>query len=240
MLSLGWLLFMSKRLSDTEIWKKAWFFDMPDKFKLFWFYILSDCDAAGIWTANFRVAEAFLGKFEITKVAELLKDQIVILDANYWLIKDFIKFQYGYPLKENSPMFKKVDSLLKQRNISLDTLYDTVSHTVLYTVKDKEEDKDKDKDKDIGGEGGNLKPDPITNLGWVGEEISYQAINNIYPKLFLFKLPLKFDEHQKLLKKYGAKQVELVYNEMQNYKDLLKKSESAYLTATNWINRKLK
>jgi hypothetical protein len=139
---------MSKRLSDTEVWKKSWFFDLPDKFKLFWFYILSDCDAAGIWTANFRITEAFLGKYEPAKLIEAFKDQIIVLDADYWLIKDFIKFQYGYPLKENSPMFKKVDSLLKQRNLSLDTLYDTVSHTVLYTVKDKEEDKDKAEDKD--------------------------------------------------------------------------------------------
>jgi len=145
---------MSKRLTDTEIWKKPWFFDLDEKTKLFWFYMLSDCDAAGIWTANWKIVEAYLGKLDRQKIIENLKEQITILDeGNYWLINDFIRFQYGFPLKESAPMFKKINTLLKQRKININTLYDTVCDTVCDTVKDEEEDKDKDIK---GGAGGNF------------------------------------------------------------------------------------
>lgn len=77
-------------------------------------------------------------------------------------------------------------------------------------------------------------------FGWSKNENQYKGLLESYPKLFQFKYSLKFEEHQKLLKKYGPEKVERVYNEMQNYKDLLKKSESAYLTATNWLNRNYK
>jgi hypothetical protein len=131
---------MSKRLSDTEIWKKPWFFDLPDKYKLFWFYILSDCDAAGIWTVNFKITKAYLGEIDFEKILEYFKGQIGILNGgNYWIVIDFIKFQYGYPIKETAPMHKKINTLLEQRGININTLYDTVYNTVLDTVKDKEE-----------------------------------------------------------------------------------------------------
>ena len=141
---------MSKRLSDTEVWKKAWFFDLPDKFKLFWFYILSDCDAAGIWTVNWKLAEAYLGKLDPDKILSSLKKQVMVLnDGSYWLIIDFIRFQYGYPIRENAPMYKKLSQLLEQRKLSLDTVYDTVSNTVYNTVKEEDKDIDKDKEKNV-------------------------------------------------------------------------------------------
>ena len=140
---------MSKRLSDTEIWKKAWFFDLPDKYKLFWFYILSDCDAAGVWTANEKITRAFLGEINLLEVQEVFKKQIRVLEGGaYWLIIDFIKFQYGYPIKETAPMYKKISTLLEQRKLKLNTLYNTVYYTVPGTVKDKEEDKGKEEDKE--------------------------------------------------------------------------------------------
>lgn len=147
---------MSKRLTDSEIWKKPWFYDLDDKLKLFWFYILSDCDAAGIWTANFKIVEAFIGKVDATKAIEKFEGQITILNnGTYWLINDFIRFQYGYPIKETAPMYKKINTLLEQRNLNLDTLYNTVSNTVCNTVYDTVKDKEEDKEKDIkGGVGG--------------------------------------------------------------------------------------
>ena len=95
---------MSKRLSDTEIWKKSWFYDLDQKYKLFWFYILSDCDAAGVWSVNLKLANNILGyKLDHDELLNTFKEQIVVLnEGKYWIIVDFIKFQYGYPLSENS------------------------------------------------------------------------------------------------------------------------------------------
>ena len=230
---------MSKRLSDSEVWKKAWFYDLEPKYKLFWFYILSDCDAAGVWSVNLKLANNILGyKLEPNDILTALQEQITVLNGGkYWLLDDFIKFQYGYPLSESSKMRKKLVELLALRGLNLDTLYEeinTVSIGYQYSINTV-----KDKDKDIkGGAGGKLNP--LIDLGWSKAETQYQSLLKSYPKLFQFTNPLKFEEHQKLLLKYDPKQVEIIYNEMQNYKDLLKKSEGAYLTATNWLNRRVK
>jgi hypothetical protein len=214
---------MSKRLTDTDIWKKRWFFDLPDKMKLFWFYILSDCDSAGIWTVNFKILDAYLGKYEPEKVIDLLKDQVIIIDENYWIIRDFIKFQYGWPLKENSPMFKKVDTLLSQRNLSLDTLYDTVSveYAILFKNKNKIKNKDKEEEKEESEE----------------EKLLFYWIGSNCPKLLQMKQPITFDGHIKLSEKYGRKEVTKIYLAMENKPDLIKKYDSAYLTALNWLKR---
>jgi len=144
---------MSKRLSDSEVWKKAWFYDLDAKYKLFWFYILSDCDAAGIWAVNFRLAENIIGvKYDIQVLIEKLKSQIAVLNGgNYWFIVDFIKFQYGYPVSETAKMRKKLIDLLSLRGINLDTLYEeinTVSIQYQYSINTvKVKDKDIIKDK---------------------------------------------------------------------------------------------
>lgn len=214
---------MSKRLSDTEVWKKSWFFDLPDKYKLFWFYILSDCDAAGIWTANFKIAKAYLGELDLDKLIDAFKGQVTILnDGSYWLINDFIKFQYGYPIKEIAPMFKKIDTLLKQRNLSINTLYDTVYHTVYDTVKDKDKEEDKVKVEE--------KEDPEIEK-W--EKI---IINN-YSQLLKLKEPLTYEQHLKLVERYGKKAVTLVYERMHNWPELTKKRVSANLTAQTFLKQ---
>jgi hypothetical protein len=151
---------MSKRLNDTEIWKKSWFYDLDLKYKLFWFYILADCDAAGIWPVNLKLAENILRfKIDHDDVLKLFGEQIFVLNGGkYWIIIDFIKFQYGYPISDKSPMRKKLVDLLSSKCLNLDTLYENSntlsiqykesSNTVKDKDKDKEEDKDKDKEED--------------------------------------------------------------------------------------------
>jgi hypothetical protein len=82
--------------------------------------------------------------------------------------------------------------------------------------------------------------EPLIDLGWNDDKPLFQGLLKNYPKLFELKYPLKIEEHQKLIKQYEILPVKQIYMEMQNYKDLLKKSESAYLTACNWLNRKKK
>jgi hypothetical protein len=147
---------MSKRLTDTEIWKKSWFYDLEPKYKIFWFYILSDCDSAGIWSVNIKLAENILNfKFKHEELIKIFAEQIFAISDKYWFIIDFIRFQYGYPVSQNSPMRKKLSELLNLRNLNIDTYYEnlnTLSIPYRYsidTVKDKEKDKDKDKEKEI-------------------------------------------------------------------------------------------
>jgi hypothetical protein len=220
---------MSKRLSDSEVWKKAWFYDLEPKYKLFWFYILSDCDAAGIWPVNMKLAENILkAKYEISTLLSFFKDQIRVLNGgNYWFIIDFIKFQYGYPLSETSPMRKKLNDLLKSKDINIDTLYDNLNTVSIQytqfvnTVKDKDKDIDKDMDKEENPEFEKWKT----------------AIQENYSQLFKMREPLTFDQHNKLVERWGKKAVKLVYERMHNWPDLAKKNVSANLTARKYLKQ---
>ena len=44
---------MAKRFTSTEIWNEDWFLDMPAEYKLFWYYMLCECDHAGLFKVNF-------------------------------------------------------------------------------------------------------------------------------------------------------------------------------------------
>ena len=242
---------MSKRLADTEIWKKPWFFDLPDKYKLFWFFILSDCDQAGIWTANFKILKVFIGEVDQAKVLEIFKDQIKVLNGgSYWFITDFIKFQYGYPVAESSKMRKKLDELLSIRGLKLDTLYDTVSIGYRYPIDTgKDKDKDKDKDNSKGVQGENKKEQPpiqdtdLTDLLKEENPIVYKlgkmVLNNC-PDVMAMEYPLSLQQLKDLVKKYGSDDVEKIIKAMQNkgIKYLKQKScRYAFLTIENWIKR---
>ena len=54
---------MAKRFIDTKIWDKAWFRKLTPKNKLIWIYLLTRCDHAGIWDADWEAAEFFIGEW---------------------------------------------------------------------------------------------------------------------------------------------------------------------------------
>lgn len=109
---------MPKRLSDTEKWKKPFIKRLPQEYKLLWFYLLDDCDVAGIWQVDFEIADLRVGISVNEQTAlSLFKDKIVVFDGgNKWFIPDFIPFQYG-ALTEKNKMYNVVTSQLKKYNL---------------------------------------------------------------------------------------------------------------------------
>jgi len=108
---------MAKRFTDNEKWKDAWFMDLPTKYKLFWLYLLDECNHAGIWKVNFKVASFYIGEhLEHSEVKRILKDRITILDDQYWYINKFIKYQYKLDIQELNPKNKLHLSVLNLLN----------------------------------------------------------------------------------------------------------------------------
>ena len=137
---------MAKRFTDSEKWKDSWFMDLPSKYKLFWLYILDECNHAGIWKVNFKVAIFYIGEnLEYSEVKRTLQDRILILDDNYWYIEKFIKFQYKCDIQGLKVRNKAHLSVLNILN-EYDKFKPLVSP--LLGVKDKDKDKDKDLDKE--------------------------------------------------------------------------------------------
>lgn len=109
---------MAKRLTDTDKWKKPFIKTMPVEYKLFWLYLLDDCDHAGVWQVDVEVAELRLGtKLSLTKAQGYFKKNIVVLDnGTKWFIPDFISFQYG-AFNEANKMYKSIMPIIHKYNL---------------------------------------------------------------------------------------------------------------------------
>lgn len=109
---------MAKRLTDTDKWKKPFLKALPAEYKIFYLYILDDCDHAGIWHVDSEVAELRLGiKLSLVKARGLFGERVVEFDnGTKWFIPDFITFQYGV-FDEKNKMYKPVTAILDKYNL---------------------------------------------------------------------------------------------------------------------------
>ena len=131
---------MAKRMTDTDKWKKRFVRELSPQHKLLWFYILDDCNHAGIWDVDIEVASIRVGEELIyDMLPQAFLDKIVIFDnGDKWFIPDFIDFQYG-ELNPNSNVHKSVIALLEKYNLQG---YVKGSQGVETTPQDKDKDKD--------------------------------------------------------------------------------------------------
>ena len=142
---------MAKRFTDNEKWKKRFFKGLSTVNKLFFLYILDECDHAGIWHVEQDVAEMRIGEklnFDNLK-KELGKHLIEFDNGEKWFIPTFIDFQYGV-LNPSVNVHKSVIDKLNRYNLL--KKYQQLINSSL-GVMDKDKDKNKDKDLDKRKEG---------------------------------------------------------------------------------------
>lgn len=127
-------------MTDTDKWKKRFVRELTPQHKLLWFYILDDCNHAGIWEVDIEVASIRVGENLIyDMLPQSFLDKIVIFDdGDKWFIPDFIEYQYG-ELNQNSNVHKSVINLLNKYNLEG---YLKGSQGVQTTLIDKDKDKD--------------------------------------------------------------------------------------------------
>lgn len=137
---------MAKRFTETSKWNKPFIRGLEAPYKLLWFYILDDCDHAGIWQVDEQVANIRIGIEIDFKIAiQKFKGHIQIFDdGQKWFIPDFIEFQYGV-LNPDNRVHNSILQILKKYKIKPLT-------SPLQGAIDKDKDKDLDKDKDKEGE----------------------------------------------------------------------------------------
>jgi hypothetical protein len=129
---------MAKRFTATEKWIDPWFCGLTALDKLFWVYLLDNCDHAGIWQVNWPLVGFHIKDYVFNK--EVFKGRIFELKEQKWFIPKFIVFQYGELNPENRAHLSVIHILKKEGaykglNSSLD--------------RGKDKDMDKDKVKDI-------------------------------------------------------------------------------------------
>ena len=91
---------MPKRFTDTIKWKKRFFRELPNDYKLLWIYVLDDCDHAGVWEVDFATVELKIGvKFNQQEAVNKFDNRVIEFnDGNKWFIPGFVSFQYGEEL----------------------------------------------------------------------------------------------------------------------------------------------
>ncbi len=121
---------MSKRFHDTEVWLEDWFLKLPDKYKLFWFWIKDTCDHAGIFKPNTHLFEITLNtKINLTEALILFntdKERIIVLGNGKWFLSGFIKFQYGKSLNMKNRVHESIAKILTDNDIDLTAFLDEI------------------------------------------------------------------------------------------------------------------
>jgi hypothetical protein len=137
---------MAKRFIDTGLFRKKWIRELDCDMKLFWVYLLTDCDHAGIWDVDVERA-AFQLNAELTesKILETFNKKIVPFKKDKWFVPKFIEYQYG-ELNENIRPHQSVIKILQKYK-----LYKGFT-SPLQTPKVKNTDKKQDQLKKISSE----------------------------------------------------------------------------------------
>lgn len=166
-----------KRFTDTDKWtKNKWFRLLNTDLKLFWLYLLDNCDFVGVWEVDL---EFFSHNFGIqlteAQILQTFKKQILpIKDGRKWWIIDFCNFQYG-ELKieniKNKPHQRYIQELKKHR------LWIDYTKTI-----NSLEEKDKDKEEEIEEEkedaNQNQNPNPLLEVYDVDPVLSLERLQN--------------------------------------------------------------
>jgi hypothetical protein len=137
---------MAKRFTDNSKWKKLWIRRLEPKYKLFWFYLLDNCDHAGIYDADIESASFHIGlDYSEEEILQTFDRKIKIIKKDKWFIPKFVEYQYG-ELNENNRAHLSVIKILKKYNL-LDANNTLVSTLQGSKLKDKDKVKIKVKDK---------------------------------------------------------------------------------------------
>ena len=137
---------MSKRFVDTSLWGKKWYRTMPPRMKLFYFYLLTNCDHAGMYDVDLDLAEFQIGmEVKQKDIDKHLKEHIEVIKDDKWWIKKFVDFQYG-ELNPNVKAHASVIKILTKYNC-----LQRVSNTYA-SVQDQDQDKYINKNKVKGKE----------------------------------------------------------------------------------------
>ena len=105
---------MAKRFLDTNLFRKRWIRELDTDMKLFWVYLLTDCDHAGIWDVDVERASFQLNvNLMEVEILETFNKKIVPFKRDKWFVPKFIEYQYG-ELNDNIRPHQSVIKILEK------------------------------------------------------------------------------------------------------------------------------
>ena len=183
---------MPKRYTDTDKWKKIWFRKLKNDHKVFWMYLLDQCDHAGIWEVDFELASYFCNGIKESEIRNtFVKQYHEFDDGKRWFIKDFIEFQYR-GLDESNRVHNSVINILKRHGLFKGLIRPLHEAKDIYKDKDQLKDKEKDKEK-----GKNSKKNQLKKIE--------SELNILQAEFDTVDVSIEFDKFQDYLKANGKK-----------------------------------
>lgn len=151
---------MARRMTDTAKWDDDWFMNLSAPTKLLWFYLCDQCDHAGIWKVNRRLAEFKIGSgVDWDSSRTELGDRITEIDeGRRWHIRKFVEFQYGSVYRENNKAHQGVLKALSAFSLPWGEATPPMPlPSPLIGAKEKELELDKDSRGGAGGDAPSTK-----------------------------------------------------------------------------------
>ncbi len=160
---------MANRFTATEKWVDPWFCGLNEKDKLFWIYLVDNCDHAGMWQVNWPLVNFHIKDYVFNE--KVFNGRVVILKDEKWFIPKFIEFQYKTGLNPENRAHLSVINILKKEGA-----YKGLERG-LQARKDKDKDKDMVKDK--------VKEEVSSIAGLILKNSFLTTLKTSYPNLNL-------------------------------------------------------
>lgn len=107
-----------KRFTETGKWRDPWFTGLGFEAKLVFFYVVDNCDAAGVWEPDYRLANFLLGRdVEWEVVIGEFGDRVKVIKGGKWWLTRFVGFQQKGKLNKANPAHRNVIKLMEYHGI---------------------------------------------------------------------------------------------------------------------------
>jgi hypothetical protein len=108
---------MSKRFIDSNLFDDSWFMQLTKDGKLFWVYLLTKCNHAGIIDLNIQLCSFQTGIKDITTVIKELDNRLIRVKSDAYFIPKYLDFQY--PNFPKSNVKQQASAILILENLGL-------------------------------------------------------------------------------------------------------------------------
>jgi hypothetical protein len=199
---------MAKRFIDTGLFEDTWFMELSKDCKLFWVYLFTKCDHAGIIEYNPKLWQFHTGIKSIETVIKGLTNRLVRVNETYFFIPKFLFYQYpDFPNSKVRAQNSAIKILIKFN------LFDEEKETL-------------------------NKPLTKGYVYEHGHEYDNDNGHDKEEKYYLKFAHLKItnENHNKLVNKFGLKKVEQIYLDIKNYRKNTNYKD-LYLTSLKWLNK---
>lgn len=105
---------MAKRFIDTELFNDKWFMSLKKDAKLFWIYLITSCNHAGIIEMNEPLMKLQTGINSLQTVIKELENRLIPLENDYYFIPKFLEYQYNkFPNSKVRAQKSAIDLLIR-------------------------------------------------------------------------------------------------------------------------------